>query len=176
MSKIDDTHSAAPQLSHHLITVFDNQWGFAHRIGRTHVTVRYDFTPIGVNQMMNFVLAHLALSVLPPVFFYLPVWSKNSRGNPVVSTSGRPPLIALCSALCHRRNASVGQAMETTEGFLCLDDFSLDGNVRRTSLWLFSVKPRRTKSTSTNIPLLPTAPIFPRTRSYSESSLATSEA
>src|SRR5207245_2206976 len=84
---------------------------------------------------------------------------------------GRP--VAPCSALCHRWNPPVFQLLERAEHFLCLDGFSLDGSARRMPLPLSSGKARRTESTSTSIPLLPIAPISPRSRSDSDSWLAT---
>src|SRR5713101_899598 len=92
---------------------------------------------------------------------------------PCGSTSGGLP-VALCSALCHRWNPPVVQLLERAEHFLYLDGFSLDGRRLRTPLPLFSVKTRRTESTSTSIPLLPIAPISPRMRSDSDSLPATS--
>src|SRR6266702_3178759 len=94
---------------------------------------------------------------------------------PCGSTSGGRP-VAPCSALCHRVNPPVVQPLEKAEHFLYLDGFSLDGSARRTPLPLSSAKTRRTESTSTSMPLLPSAPISPRMRSDSDSLPATSVA
>src|SRR4029077_16961971 len=62
---------------------------------------------------------------------------------------------------------------ETEAGSVVLGDFVPHGNARHSGARFFAEKPDQTGSTSTGIPLLPTSPIVPRTRSSSDSLPAT---